>query len=879
MTLAAVLRLWDLGARALHHDESLHAEFAWYLYQGRGYVHDPLMHGPFQFHAVAAIYFLFGATDFTARLLPAMFGTILVGMPYLLRRQIGMKAVIIAAVLLCFSPSILYFSRFLRNDIYIAVFMFGIVICIWRYLDEVKLRWLYGLALLMALSFATKEVTFINVAILLLYLDIMLAVELGRRRDDEEGLSGSRVALRTLGFLPIAWAVAAFWPLLGKKPYGRDALPPVGDLLVLVGVLCLPQLSAAVQILPFVGDAGYNASSEHGLRLAMVVITLIASGYIGLLWRPKVFLICAALFYVPFVLLFTTFFTNMNGFFSGIWGSLDYWLAQQDVRRGNQPGYYYALMTPLYEFLPLLVTLAGSFWLIRKGDSFRRWLPFWFVFTFAGLSYAGEKMPWLEVHIALPLCIAAAVILAHLIDVLEFDNRRWIMAAGAAIATAAAVMLLVDGHSTPVLLAGAIIAGCLVGWAIGAAFGGFKMLARAVVTIVIAALFTLTVRASITASFAHGDTPVEMLVYTQTSPDITNLVHRIDALAKDSGLGYNLPIVVDGTDGYAWPWAWYLRNYHDVAYINDVASYDKKEGSVLLVNATNAGKVDATGYDQQAYKHRWWFDETYRGLTLSKVVDIATTPSRLQSLADFFLHRRPAQGNTGSVDGVAFFPQSLSAFDTGKVVTPPAKPSTLPDGRILFGRSGTGPGDLLQPAGIAVDPGGNIWVADARNNRLNRYDSSGNFVDSLATSGSAPGDVNQPWAVTVDSQGYVYVADTWNHRIEKFSPDLQFVAAWGTPSADANAPLDLFGPRDITIGPDGTLWFTDTGHKRIVNITTDGQPIAVYGGPGSDIGQFNEPVGITFGPDGRLYVADTWNGRIQSFATGAPQQIDTHRSR
>src|SRR3989304_10435314 len=67
MAVAAALRFWDLDAKALHHDESLHAQFTWYLFNGDGYRHDPLMHGPFQFHAGAAVYFLFGENDYTIR--------------------------------------------------------------------------------------------------------------------------------------------------------------------------------------------------------------------------------------------------------------------------------------------------------------------------------------------------------------------------------------------------------------------------------------------------------------------------------------------------------------------------------------------------------------------------------------------------------------------------------------------------------------------------------------------------------------------------------------------------------------------------------------------------------------------------------------------
>ena len=62
------MRMIDLGARAMHHDESLHALYSWYLFVGRGYTHDPMMHGPFLFHFTALLYALFGDSEVTARL-------------------------------------------------------------------------------------------------------------------------------------------------------------------------------------------------------------------------------------------------------------------------------------------------------------------------------------------------------------------------------------------------------------------------------------------------------------------------------------------------------------------------------------------------------------------------------------------------------------------------------------------------------------------------------------------------------------------------------------------------------------------------------------------------------------------------------------------
>src|SRR5579875_977486 len=120
VAVALLLRLHDLGARALHHDESLHAVYSWKLFQGQGYVHDPMMHGPFQFHAKALMFFLFGDNDVTARLAEVLLGTGLVALACLLRAELGRFGALAAAVLLALSPSLLYFSRFSREDILFA---------------------------------------------------------------------------------------------------------------------------------------------------------------------------------------------------------------------------------------------------------------------------------------------------------------------------------------------------------------------------------------------------------------------------------------------------------------------------------------------------------------------------------------------------------------------------------------------------------------------------------------------------------------------------------------------------------------------------------------------------------------------------------------
>ncbi|HXG36613.1 MAG TPA: flippase activity-associated protein Agl23, partial [Dehalococcoidia bacterium] len=473
--IGAGFRFWDLGSRALHHDESLHAYYGWNLFKTGVYEHLPLMHGPFQFFGIAFFYLLFGASDYTARILPALLGSALIGLPYFLRDRLGQFGALAASFLLAFSPTFLYYSRFVRNDIYMALFTLGIVICIWRHLDRQKPLYLYLAAMLLGLSFATKENAYINTALFLVFLNLWLAAHFWQQvktRLDLDAISSLNVVLV---FSIFAWAIAATWQVTGKyrRQIGLNEWHPAGDLMVVLGTLTLPQLAAAVQIplesLGFGEDElgrvvsnnflGFSTvDREQVLAVVTIAALTLAAAAVGLRWNWRLWAIAAAAFYIPYVLLYTSFFTNGDGFYSGNWGSLDYWLAQQDVRRGDQPDFYYLVLLPAYEFLPLLfagpallyyalrgglrswlLTLLAAFILLMyfggnsvddglsernmgllvpiaaiafffalSGSPFERFLAFWCGATLFGYSAMAEKMPWLSVHTTLPFLLLAA---------------------------------------------------------------------------------------------------------------------------------------------------------------------------------------------------------------------------------------------------------------------------------------------------------------------------------------------------------------------------------------------------------------------------------------------------------------------------------------
>ena len=121
-----------------------------------------MMHGPFLFHANAFIYFLFGVSDATARVMPALAGIGTIVVSWFFRRWIGRTGALLTALLFLFSPSILFHSRYIRNDIYIVFFSMLWVYFMFRYVEERKLKWLYYTVTVMALGFAAKENQFMS---------------------------------------------------------------------------------------------------------------------------------------------------------------------------------------------------------------------------------------------------------------------------------------------------------------------------------------------------------------------------------------------------------------------------------------------------------------------------------------------------------------------------------------------------------------------------------------------------------------------------------------------------------------------------------------------------------------------------------------------
>lgn len=685
IALAVFTRFWRLGEKTLHHDESLHTYYSWLFATGDGYRHDPLMHGPFLFHANALVYLIFGDTDATSRYMPAFFGVLLVALPILLRgpRHLGRWGALTASALFLISPALMYQSRYIRHDIYTVVGALFLLICLVRYVERPERRWLISGAATIAFLLTNHEIVFALLVIFFGYLYGVLFIERARawwpeKRDVVYQLVGVHVlfvlAVVVLYLLVPAETKAELLEIPWENPSPEQER--AYHRMLITNPLILGFVAAVIAFIAALGFVLNRARDREsdGRWLDSVLADArpgTVSAGVRAAWRDKnglVLAIGAAL--AVFVPLYTSLFTNMHGLKTATIatdGTLLYWLGQHDVQRGEQPWFYFLLLMPQYEYLATffggLLTLVliwkGIAWFTGRSPGptffFRGFLAVWFVLIFGGLSYAGEKMPWLVVHIALPATLLAAALIGGIIQTAaNWQSQRRHSSARAAWSrldwALAGGLLLLGG--TWILLAARLTYGTFVqdpegsrgGWrrtldsydldhwwwlalpvvaAIAAiafwyVWRGARQTALAVIAACVIGLGLLQVHAGWRLSFRNPDVPTEMLVYTQTSPDVSRIMNEIDQLSYELTGDKGLEIWYDS--GVTWPFQWYLRDYENKRFVGASMSETPQTPAIILAASEQGADSSAllSNYTPQEYVLRWWFpEETYRGFAIA----------------------------------------------------------------------------------------------------------------------------------------------------------------------------------------------------------------------------------------------------------------------
>lgn len=638
--LGAILRFWGLGDKPLHHDESLHAYYALQLMKndfqnwlscfnnlsGGCYTYDPLLHGPFQFHAIALVYQIsqwlhapdHGVNTTTVRIAAATLGTVIVGLPYFVRDYLGRIGALLASFFLAISPSMVYFSRFAREDIYLVCFTLLMVVSVARYVRDRKMRWLVLAAAAFSLAYATAEATFLTIAVFGSFLGALVVWELGKqwplrsrvnsetafRKYVPETYGPVAVALYFLIFLPIAKVALGLLEALSLyitnpkntatanlfvqnlKNNTVMVVPWIG---ILLGIYVLSILIR--EMLGKIQPAGRHGLAKRVDPKNQPLLDTIVT----MPWTHWFFALLGA--WAIFLVLFTALFTNIRGGIGdGIWQGLYYWLKQQEVARGGQPWYYYLMLIPLYEQVGLVFGLVGVGRSLLRPTRFRLFLVYWFVGNFFIYSWAAEKMPWLMILITMPMMLLAAIGLepavAKVVQLVKERLQRQ---------EQEAVCLNEMPTTLPQPLRKT----------------GLRSAVGAIATCVLAVLLlVLTLQNMYQVTFVHyADGPHEMMIYVQTTTDVNTVMAKVNALDQKLDGGKHLLSIGLTSDG-TWPLIWYLRDYPNTCldYPTGCAA-TAKNIPVIITGGDNLYGYQSqysANYLYHQYHMRTWWDEGYK---------------------------------------------------------------------------------------------------------------------------------------------------------------------------------------------------------------------------------------------------------------------------
>ena len=190
-----------------------------------------------------------------------------------------------------------------------------------------------------------------------------------------------------------------------------------------------------------------------------------------------------------------------------------------------------------------------------------------------------------------------------------------------------------------------------------------------------------------------------------------------------------------------------------------------------------------------------------------------------------------------------------------------------PDGQAAA--TGSGPERLIEPAGVAADAFGRVYVSDAGLHRLVRYDARGAWMDEAGALGNDPGMLRRPGSVAALGSFGVAVLDRENRRIVSY--DLNGRLAGTLVDLDDRALSDRLGhvdPVSLAADKGGAMVLADADRDRLLVFDFSGRLIRELGGFGPRPGSFRGISGVAITPRGELVTVERVNARVQRLEAG-----------
>ena len=361
LIIAFVLRFAFLDLKLFHHDEAIHSWFSYTLLTTGAWTYDPSYHGPFLYFVTAGMFALFGASDLVARLLPALFGFLLVPLVWCIYRlgYLTKAQTLIAALFIAVSPDMVYFSRFLRHDIFMLAFTLMLVVAILAYFERKQTLYAILAAVAAAGALCCKE----EMPVIFLIIILFFAIAVHQRRFT---LPSQWKKDLLLAVVIIAGLMSILYSGFGGHPetlLGKDFM---------------------------VNSTGWYQAIQHWTEMHM-------EQRLGGPW----------FYYIPLYLLY-----EVPIFILAIIATLQYLIPTGEIRLAGKKILNWvrtrSFTLPAADLVTVSIQqMAAARREPGKTDEFIRFCIWWMLLTMAFYAWVGEKVPWLIIPQLLPMIFVA----------------------------------------------------------------------------------------------------------------------------------------------------------------------------------------------------------------------------------------------------------------------------------------------------------------------------------------------------------------------------------------------------------------------------------------------------------------------------------------
>jgi len=609
-----LLRWLALDMRPLHHDESLHTMYGRYFFDfpdHNFYRYQAMLHGPVLYNLLRLVYNTLGSSTWAARALPALLGSLLMFAPLLFRKYFSPNALLTLTAALALSPTLIYWSRFIREDIpqLTAMFitLYGAVLA-----REGKKAFITLLGL--TVQFCIKENAYVTAAILLGYLvyeAFINQVVLG----ESKGLAVSAYRytkkhwLEALTGLVVCALIYCILFGAGFRPDAIGLRHPRGILDGLYRESIFYWLNQHnIERIP-------GPFLFHFYMLSWYELLFVAAWLVQLyiFYKQAERLVQAAGASVLIVAVFCAL-TFANREVVGVFP----WSFFKLKDSFDVLGLFIIL------FHPILLTTQH---LIRRERTLAFW-GYFFTANFFTYSYLGEKVPWLSVYPFVPGMVYLALFFDDyfrrfpLPDATEFAFGRLISLGGLFIFMWGTIFCLQEGwkENWPFLFIGVVVFlfGLVENYL--KMFGALNLYRWGFVF-----LLLFNVRSTVLTNFVYAGEASEFISQVHTTRGFHDFVLRLRREIEAPTQGYK-PTVL-GIEDVVWPITWYLVDIPEYKFSADES--EKKNFDYIIQNCKgncpDPDYVEAAppGFRSLKLKLRGWWVPDYKAMTVKKFLNYA----------------------------------------------------------------------------------------------------------------------------------------------------------------------------------------------------------------------------------------------------------------